>query len=437
MGSLSQLTRRWRSFFCTFRKATRGAVAPLTAILLLPILGATALAVDVGYWYKVQRDMQSAADSAALAAAGASDANYAGMAVGTAAKMGFTNGTSNVVVASARGTTYCPSGSGTCTQVTISGQAPLFLSKIVGYLGNGAGGQALTAAAVASSATSGPSSLCITALGTSSTAISANGVPFANLTGCSMFSNGGMNCNGHDMGADYAVGVGTVLGCGVKKISGATALSDPYSSLASQIPKPACQSSNTISGNKTWTGPIRFCGDVSVAGDVTLLAGSNAVIVIDNGTLNLNKNTFKTASGAGATLIFTGTNASSSLHYPTGANGGNPGATLDIAAPTSGTWSGIALYQDPNLTNNVSFTYAGNAPTWNISGLVYLPNSNFQVSGAIGKASNGASCIALVTKTITINGTGALFANPQSQCSTAGLTPPSSGISGGLSWLVK
>ena len=49
--------------------AQGGAVAPMTALMLVPILGAMALAVDVGYWYKVQRSMQSAADSAALAAA--------------------------------------------------------------------------------------------------------------------------------------------------------------------------------------------------------------------------------------------------------------------------------------------------------------------------------------------------------------------------------
>jgi hypothetical protein len=44
--------------------------------------------------------------------------------------------------------------------------------------------------------------------------------------------------------------------------------------------------------------------------------------------------------------------------------------TLDIAAPTSGAWSGIAVYQDPALTTNVNISYAGNNPTWNITGLI-------------------------------------------------------------------
>lgn len=414
-----------------------GAVAPLTALLLVPLLGAMALAVDVGYWYKVQRNMQSAADSAALAAAQADNTSYDGMAKATAAKLGFTDGTGDVSVSSARGATYCPSGTGTCTQVTIANKVSLYFAPIVGILGNGAGKQGLNAVAVASAPSSGPSSLCITALGTAPSAITANGVPFANLAGCSMFSNGGMNCNGNNMGADYGIAVGQVLGCGVNQISGATAISDPYAALAANIPTAACQSNNNISGNLTWTGTIRFCGDVNVTGNVTLQAGSNAVIVIDNGALNLNQNTFKTAANAGATLIFTGTNSSTALHYPTARNGGNPGATLDIAAPTSGTWAGVAIYQNPALTNNVSFTYAGNAPTWNITGLVYLPNASFTLSGAVGKSTNGYSCFALVTKTITINGTGNMFSNPQSQCASAGLTPPSSGISGAQTWLLK
>jgi hypothetical protein len=53
--------------------------------------------------------------------------------------------------------------------------------------------------------------------------------------------------------------------------------------------------------------------------------------------------------------------------------------TLDIAAPTSGTWSGIAVYQDPNLVDsggNLDVSCAGNSPTWDISGMVYMPHSN-------------------------------------------------------------
>lgn len=48
----------------------RGITAVLVAVCLIPLLFAVAMVVDVGYMYVVQADLQAAADSAALAAAG-------------------------------------------------------------------------------------------------------------------------------------------------------------------------------------------------------------------------------------------------------------------------------------------------------------------------------------------------------------------------------
>ena len=48
----------------------RAGIAPLTALLLIPLLGMVAFAVDMGWIVLVQSDLQNAADSAALAGAG-------------------------------------------------------------------------------------------------------------------------------------------------------------------------------------------------------------------------------------------------------------------------------------------------------------------------------------------------------------------------------
>jgi hypothetical protein len=72
------------------------------------------------------------------------------------------------------------------------------------------------------------------------------------------------------------------------------------------------------------------------------------------------------------------------------------------------------MYQDPSVTTNVSFTYAGNAPTWDISGAVYLPKADVTFSGIVNKSSNGASCFILVSYTILVNGTGSIFAGANS-----------------------
>ncbi|MGH6999079.1 MAG: hypothetical protein ACREEO_12850, partial [Phenylobacterium sp.] len=147
-----------------------------------------------------------------------------------------------------------------------------------------------------------------------------------------------------------------------------------------------------------------------------------SVMVIRNGRLNVKNYTLKTAEGSALTIVFTG---------PTGVNGLNPsyipagGGTLDFAAPTSGPWSGVAIYQDPALTSGVNWSAAGNSPTWNITGLIYLPNADVTVSGIVNKSSvGGRSCFALVVKTFESNGTTKFL--DQSECLQAGLKPPTS-----------
>jgi len=239
-------------------------------------------------------------------------------------------------------------------------------------------------------------------------------------------SNTDMLCNGHDLNADYGDAHGSSSGCGNKQTSNVPAVSDPYSGLASNIPgssgcaptPPGKKSSpdNLIHGN-ILVSPAPYCGWTQLDGDVTI-TGSNVVIIIENGDLDLNNHTFKTASGASVTIIFTGTNSYS--HAPTG------DGTLDIAAPTSGPWSGVAIYQDPKLTSGVDISAAGNSPAWDITGLVYLPHADVTFSGAVGKSSSGKSCFVLVVDNLLINGTGSILS--QGECTAAGLTMPSSNL---------
>ncbi len=51
------------------RPARRGAVAPLLALLLIPVLGMVAFSVDLGYMIVVRTELQNAADAAAMAGA--------------------------------------------------------------------------------------------------------------------------------------------------------------------------------------------------------------------------------------------------------------------------------------------------------------------------------------------------------------------------------
>jgi hypothetical protein len=261
-------------------------------------------------------------------------------------------------------------------------------------------------------------------------------------------SNTGATCNGHNLNATYGDAHQTNNGCGITQRSNVSAVADPYSSLATNIThtcvlypqEPAKKTDPPLPPvTNQWSGAVllpaikHVCGDLQLTGDTTLTTASpGSVLIIENGQLDTGTGnggfckkgcTLQTAPGSALTIIFTGPDSTGIYtHAPTG------GGTLDFPAPTSGTWKGIALYQDPNLPSgaDVNISAAGNSPTWNITGVVYLPHSSVTFSGAVNKSSNGASCLLLVVDNITINGTGSILAN--GSCAAAGVTLPTNNV---------
>ena len=422
----------------------RGNIAIITALVLPVLVGIFALGFETSYWDQTQRSMQNAADSAAEAAATNGGTTYATEAKAVTALYGLTDG-SNTVTVTASNTAACPGGGSNCYSVTITRTVPLFMAQVAGYHGdatyNGGFGKQLTAVAVAKPGAA-TRDYCILALASSGTAqaINANGVPFANMNGCNIMSNTSSTCNGHNLGAGYGDAHGTNSGCGVTSENGLPVVADPYAALATHIPADSCGGSypqepskkhdpalpatNQFTGAKTLNGTLEVCGDMQLTGNTVLTTSvvRPAVLVIENGQLDTNGYTLQTASGSQVTVIFSGSSSGSYTHAPTG------GGTLDIQAPTSGTWSGVALYQDPSLTSGVDISAAGNSPTWDITGLVYLPHSSVTFSGIVNKSSNGASCFSLVVDNITVNGTGQIL--DEGQCAQAGLTMPTAQVGG-------
>lgn len=448
-----------------FIRCSSGAVAPMVALMLVPILGATALAVDVSYWYQKQRSMQNAADSAAIAAAQTGDADYVGMAKGTAARYGYVDGAGSVTVVPSRVT--CPSGTGTCTQVVIGYTSPLFFAPVVGFQGNknGGAGQGISALAVAGSTSGTSHQFCILTLDKTAGAngLLANGVPKADVGGCDIFSNNDLTCHGGNLNAGSAIAVGTSSVCGGAQISGAPPVPDPYgkdgNKTAPTLPSKsdvdtACggsypqiatsgqnkgnpPSGNQIVGTYNWSTQSNstkiLCGDIQLTGDVTLQGSST--VVIENGWLDLNGHTLKTGTGADATIVFSGSDGYK--HYPTSSV--NNSGTIDIKAPSSGNWKGFALYQDPSLKSIVDVSEAGNAPAYNITGIIYMPNAVVTVKGIINKSGTGYNCNLFIVKNMIIDGTGEIFKpGSLSECAQAGVDIPSDGSGTAVhKWLVK
>jgi Flp pilus assembly protein TadG len=450
------------------RKDERGAVSIMMGFLIVPLVGFLAVGFEVSNWYSITRGMQNAADAATLAAAiNNSDPAYKAEAFAVAATYGFVNGVNNVTI-NVKNDEICPvTGDTNCYSVSISGSTPLLLSQVVGFQGNGNvnGSLQKQLSAVAMAKPSSPADICVLALAGSATnpAIQTNGAPTANLNGCNSLSYTGAQCNGHNLGIGTSFTVGSNNGCGAKQMSNQSQLNppDPYlqqvqgNIAAFPSPSAACPGGfgtpETTKGNKSsggtgLAGTLNLaagntfrCGDQMLTGNVTVNTplGQSAVLIIENGQLDLNGNTFQTSQGSALTIVFTGTNGPNCpnglcyKHAPTD-NTNGPGGVLDITPPTTGPWAGIAIVQDPSLTdltdaNGVGVldvSSAGNSPTWNITGLVYMPHATIALKGAIDKSTNGNSCLVLVADNFQISGTGGfLKANPL-QCKAAGLTTP-------------
>jgi Flp pilus assembly protein TadG len=435
------------------RSNERGAVSVIMGFLLIPLVGALALGAEVSNWYMTTRGMQNAADSAAIAAATNAGSNYDVEAKAVASQYGFVDGTNTISIA-VTNTAACPGGGNTCYSVTISGYVPLYLSQVVGFHGdttlNGTPEKKLSSVAVAKQSTQ-PKDVCLLALASSgaSQGIRTNGAPTGNMNGCDSMSNTAAQCNGSNLGLGISFAVGSNNGCGASQISN-PAMTDPYAYLASNIlplSSSGCggsypqeskhgnsysvATSNQLSGSLNLSSGNNFkCGDQMLTADVTINAplGSPAVLVIENGQLDLNGHTLTTSSGSAVTVVFSGTNGSYT-HAPTDNTNGAGGA-LNITAPTSGPWSGVAIYQDPSLTTGVDVSAAGNSPTWDISGLIYMPHATVTLKGAIDKSTNGKSCVVIVADNFQISGTGGVLKTDIGQCAQAGLSMPTATIPG-------
>jgi hypothetical protein len=420
------------------RHDRRGSVAILAAVSMPVILGSLGIGVEVASWQATKRSLQNAADSAAMAAATNGSGTYLTEASAVARRYGFQNGQGGVTV-TAVNNQVCPDGSTKCYRVTIAKVQPLLLAQVVGFNGDtevdGQPAKLIQATALAIQGES-PREYCVVALATSGTVqgIRANGVPKANLAGCSVMSNTNAVCNGHDLNADFGDANGTSDGCGHVQNSNVKKIEDQYASRASKIPANPCNgnyfaapskkkddawpSANTLVGLLD-KDSYAICGDGHASGPI-IVSKPNTVITVYGGSLDLEDYTMITQPGASVTLLFAGPNLSGHKHIPMGTGGFN------IEAPKTGDWAGVAMYQDPALTSGVDLTEAGNTPTWDITGLVYMPHSSVTFSGVVNKSSNGASCFVLVVDNVTINGTGSILNH--GGCKDAGLIMPSTPV---------
>src|SRR5581483_1270867 len=123
-----------------FIRGCRGNIGVMVALLIVPLVGATAMGTEAAGWFLLRRAEQSAADAAAIAAALNNDGEYNGTgyiaeAKAVAARYGFVDGSNNTTVSVAyqhvASVPQCATSN--CYVVTIAHTMPLVLTELTGY----------------------------------------------------------------------------------------------------------------------------------------------------------------------------------------------------------------------------------------------------------------------------------------------------------------
>lgn len=377
---------------------------PLVAVALSVLLGAAAMAVDVGYLRYMQRVQQSAADSAALAGSdelaypSANDVVAAARA--DAASNGFTHDGTNTVVTVNNPPTSGPlNGNASAVEVILSAQHGTFFERIFGMSSG-----TVQTRAVAMLGTGNGNGACIYALNNdidmSSTTIRA--------PSCGIISNGFLNLNSDNITAASIGAAGTmdVSSSTFPEASPAHALPaidpcptiDACRTLTSTPPATSpCTYSNF--GTNGWTGTMNpgvYCQSTNLnASNITFAPG---VYVFTNG-LNVNNTTL---TGSGVTF-----------YVPRGSLNINA-VGMNLTAPTTGPDAGILVYQPSSNNNAANLNASGSS---DVEGTIYLPSATLSTNATFN------SWMLVITGVIKMN-----FANVNVPGNNAYVGAPRRGI---------
>jgi Putative Flp pilus-assembly TadE/G-like len=363
----------------TLLRDESGQTLIFVALSMTIILGFTAMAADVGTLLHDKRDLQIAADSAAIA--GAVEEKVSGVAANIQAsgqtastQNGFTNGSNQVTVTINTPPAGGPhAGAAGYVEAIVSQVEPVFFMKMFSF-----SSMRVTARAVAFDGAT--SSNCVLAVnGTAADTIDLQGSFNANFPGCSVVddSNSPTALDFTGGGGSLTAGsVGVVGGAGghtgdssPAPQTGVAPISDPLASLPAPTYNAAsCTAppAGTAWGPATPGGTVCYSGNIKVQKDVIMSAG----IYVFTGDLDFTGNGSLTSNG-GVTLYFAGPNGQ--LGGP-----GNGNTSLNLTATTGGPYNDILIYQDRTDANLGEFN---GTPIVNLTGIIYMPDAPLEFSG--------------------------------------------------------
>ncbi|HEY4722140.1 MAG TPA: hypothetical protein VII92_09855 [Anaerolineae bacterium] len=273
-------------------------------------------------------------------------------------------------------------------------------------------------------------------------AVSVSGSATVNMPGCGIAVNSNSS-RALEMTGSATVDVGAVRTVGgysegssvdfqyASLRTNALPLEDPYASLG--IPSfTSCTNTQMNSGPARYTSnatlsPGTYCGGIRMSGTSTITLNPG-VYIMDGGDFNASGR--GSITGTGVTIILTNSGGSSYGNYGNIDVSGRK--SIYLQAPTTGTYAGIAIYQDRNASTVGSGDDddddegddddehggrdSGNKITGSsgieVQGAVYTPSRQLKFGGN-GRvtSSSTALCTQLLAKTIEFKGNAALDSN--------------------------
>jgi Flp pilus assembly protein TadG len=386
------------------RRGERGSVAVVFALTLPILIGGAGFGVETTYWYLKDLQLQAAADAAAYAGAiekrsGSSDALVVDAATKVAISNGYNPTTGTIAVNTPPKTG--PNQTSRAVEVAMTQPVSRFFTTIFSNA-------PVVSRARAVAIYQGTGNACVLALSPAgSRAVLFSGNTNVHFKGCDVMANSiaddAIRTQGSSVtsvgcfisGGNVDLAGGTQVTDCPKPVIHAPPIGDPFAAVPAPDTGGACKVAQGAS-----LSPGHYCGGMNLKDAVDLAPG---VYVVSGGDFKVNANA--TIHGDGVFVYLAGDSRVSM----------NGNATVNLSAPTSGTYAGMLFMGDRlNFANSLN-TLNGTASS-SLTGYLYFATQPVQY---LGNFSGKQGCTRVVANTIEWSGNTTL--DDSQDCSTYGL----------------
>ncbi len=414
----------------------RGNMLVISGVALPLLIGAAGLATDTIQWALWKRELQRAADSAAIA--GVYDrAAAAGATTNTESAVNRDLTLNNHVGIGLQSGYPQISYPANTTDLTYQVTVGLAVRKELGFSGMFMEQAPLIRASATAASVPGTDNYCVVSLeDTTRTGIEGSGNAHVEFS-CGMITNSVSTNAATAKGSSYIQATTIAASGGIQESDNwdvdkydpyTPAQDDPYANLSpdstetsecNSAPRGVLNIDNTNTGADISANNGTACYSSISVGSGRSLTLRDGLFIVDGGNVTVRG----TLNVINATIVLT--NKSGASNATIGTFDANAQAAVNITAPTSGKWSGMAIYQDRRaITDTGAISSAPNkingGSTGNVTGVLYFPKQSLAF---LGNATNQYVCTQFVVRRIIFTGTNGSQNKFDDDCVSAGYEP--------------